>query len=132
MIEETLQQLTAAIKDLTAALKSQPTVTTTVTETPAPAKAKKEKPAAAPAPEPVAEAPKAEPTPAAEPVKEAAPITLADLRAAAQKILDANAAKGTDGVAIIREINTRHGIKKISECPAEKFAAVLLDLQAAT
>jgi len=128
MIEETLNQLTAAIKDLTAALKNQPTatVTATVTESPAPAKAKKEKPVAAPAPEPVAEAPKAEP------VKEAPPITLADLRAAAQKILDSNAAKGTDGVAIIREINTKHGIKKISECPVEKFAAVLLDLQAAT
>ena len=134
MIEETLNQLTAAIKELTAALKNQPApvVTATVTETPAPApvKAKKEKPAAAPAPEPVAETPKVEPTP--EPVKEAPPITVADLRAAAQKILDANAAKGTDGVAIIREINTKHGIKKISECPAEKFAAVLADLQAAT
>lgn len=47
--------------------------------------------------------------------------TIADLRAAAQALLDAN---GNDGSALT-ELNKKYGTKRISEVPADKYAEVI-------
>jgi len=137
MIETKLQELTAAVTQLTTVTEalievlrhqsstttvtSGTTATTTTVEAPKPKKAKApkvEEPAApAPAPEPVPAAP--EPVPAA-----AAPeITLKDLRDAAQAALDAG--KLNDVVAI----NKRFGLKRISDAPVEQYPELLAALK---
>lgn len=96
-------------------VKTAAVETTTVeVEAPKP-KAAKPKPAA---PEPKAETP----PPAAKPD---APITVNDLRDAAQKLLQAGRVK--DIVAI----NTRLGVKRISEAPPEKYAEIMAALNEA-
>jgi len=148
MIETKLQELTAAVTQLTSVTEalievlrhqsstttvtSGTTATTTTVEAPKPKKAKAPKaeepaaPAPAPAPEPVPAAP--EPVPAApEPVPAAAPeITLKDLRDAAQSALDAG--KLNDVVAI----NKRFGLKRISDAPVEQYPELLAALKELT
>jgi outer membrane biosynthesis protein TonB len=85
---------------------------------PAKAPAKATKPAPAPEPEPAAEEAATEDEPAAEPT-----ATLQELRAAAQRCLDAGKLK--DIVAI----NTRYGVRRISEVPADKYAEVIAELE---
>lgn len=138
MIETKIQELTAAVTQLTTvtealieALRHQSstttvtsgtTATTTTVEAPKPKKAKTPKveepaaPAPAPAPEPVPVAP--EPVPAAAPE-----ITLKDLRDAAQTALDAG--KLNDVVAI----NKRFGLKRISDAPVEQYPELLAALK---
>jgi len=139
MIETKLQELTAAVTQLTTVTEalievlrhqsstttvtSGTTATTTTVEAPKPKKAKAPKPeepaAPAPAPEPVPVAP--EPVPAAAPE-----ITLKDLRDAAQAALDAG--KLNDVVAI----NKRFGLKRISDAPVEQYAELLAALKELT
>ena len=141
MIETKIQELTAAVTQLTTvtealieALRHQSstttvtsgtTATTTTVEAPKPKKAKAPKaeepaaPAPAPAPEPVPVAP--EPVPAAAPE-----ITLKDLRDAAQAALDAG--KLNDVVAI----NKRFGLKRISDAPVEQYPELLAALKELT
>lgn len=118
MIEKTIQELTAAIKQLTAALHKSdapqdvelPTVHV--------------KPSNLPSVEPT-------PAPIAEPViMEESPIrtskvTQADLRDVASKLLVQKK------LPEILRINKEHGIRKISECPEEKYEAVYSSLTAA-
>lgn len=47
--------------------------------------------------------------------------TVADVRAAAQALLDAN---GNDGTAL-GELNKKYGTKRISEVPADKYSEVV-------
>jgi hypothetical protein len=54
--------------------------------------------------------------------------TVADVRAAAQALLDAN---GNDGSAL-GELNKKYGTKRISEVPADKFAEVIAELKKLT
>ncbi len=141
MIETKIQELTAAVTQLTTvtealieALRHQSstttvtsgtTATTTTVEAPKPKKAKTPKveepaaPAPAPAPEPVPAAP--EPVPAAAPE-----VTLKDLRDAAQTALDAG--KLNDVVAI----NKRFGLKRISDAPVEQYPELLAALKELT
>lgn len=141
MIETKIQELTAAVTQLTTvtealieALRHQSstttvtsgtTATTTTVEAPKPKKAKAPKveepaaPAPAPAPEPVPAAP--EPVPAAAPE-----VTLKDLRDAAQSALDAG--KLNDVVAI----NKRFGLKRISDAPVEQYPELLAALKELT
>ena len=143
MIETKLQELTAAVTQLTTVTEalievlrhqsstttvtSGTTATTTVVEAPKPKKAKapKVEEPAAPAPAP---APAPEPVPAApEPVPAAAPeVTLKDLRDAAQTALDAG--KLNDVVAI----NKRFGLKRISDAPVEQYPELLAALKELT
>jgi hypothetical protein len=141
MIETKIQELTAAVTQLTTVTEalievlrhqsstttvtSGTTATTTTVEAPKPKKAKAAKseepaaPAPAPAPEPVPVAP--EPVPAAAPE-----ITLKDLRDAAQAALDAG--KLNDVVAI----NKRFGLKRISDAPVEQYPELLAALKELT
>lgn len=144
MIETTIHELTAAIRDLTAALKNRPGAIAapveTIKENPAPASSKrKPAPAPAPTPEPAAEIP-TPPAPAPAPeapaaevplpgtdgeVKAPGKITQADLRDVAQKLLAQKA------LPEILRINKEHGIRRITECPEEKYEAVYEALTAA-
>jgi hypothetical protein len=143
MIETKLQELTAAVTQLTTVTEalievlrhqsstttvtSGTTATTTTVEAPKPKKPKAPKveepaapaPAPAPAPEPVPAAP--EPVPAASPE-----VTLKDLRDAAQAALDAG--KLNDVVAI----NKRFGLKRISDAPVEQYPELLAALKELT
>ena len=75
---------------------------------------------AAPAPAPKAEK---KDTKAPEPKADDKPQpTIADVRAAAQKVLDAGGPKH------IRPLLTKYGVEKISAAPAEKYAEVIADL----
>ena len=136
MIETKLQELTAAVTQLTTVTEalievlrhqsstttvtSGTTATTTTVEAPKP-----KKPKAPKVEEPAAPAPAPEPVPAApEPVPAAAPeITLKDLRDAAQAALDAG--KLNDVVAI----NKRFGLKRISDAPVEQYPELLAALK---
>lgn len=60
------------------------------------------------------------------PADPAAGPTLAELRAAAQALLDAN---GNDGAALA-ELNKKYGTKRISEVPADKYAEVITAINA--
>ena len=136
MIEDTIQNLTAAINGLNETLRSMPftahlgqvkpapvveipkvEANATIAKLKAQAKAAKvETPAPAPAPEPTSA-----PEPVAETTKKA---DLADLTILAQKCLD------FDGLAALRELNAKHGIERISKTPDDKLAAVHADLVA--
>lgn len=132
MLETKIQELTAAVTQLTTAIEAlrAQSVTTTVTsasaattttvDAPKPKKAKApkaEEPAPAPAPEPTPE-PTPEPAPA--PVAE---VTLKDIRDAAQAALDAG--KLNDVVAL----NKRFGLKRISDAPVDQYSAILAALK---
>lgn len=138
MLEQVLADLVLAIKENTAALKSAAVTSATVTvsssDTSAPAvieepkkrgpKPKTETPAAAvPAPAP---APAPAPTP--EPAAVVYP-TVAEVRAAAQALLDANENK--DG-GLFASINTTYGTKKISEVAETVRAEVIAKIKAKT
>ena len=124
MIETKLTELTEAIRQLTAALNTaRPVAAAPIkVEAPAPAPVK-----AAPAPAP-ALAPSAEEV---EDVEEApavpAPgkVTQADLRDAASKLLEQKK------LPEILRINREHGIRRITECPEEKYESVYAALTAA-
>ena len=124
MIETKLTELTEAIRQLTAALNT----VRPVAAAPAPVvPAKVEAPAPAPK---VAPAPAPEPS-AEEDVEEApavpAPgkVTQADLRDAASKLLEQKK------LPEILRINREHGIRRITECPEEKYESVYAALTAA-
>lgn len=129
MLETKIQELTAAVTQLTTvieALRAQmPSTTTTVTsgtaattttvEAPKPKKAKAPKAEEpAPAPEPTPE-PEPAPAPAPAPVAE---VSLKDIRDAAQAALDAG--KLNDVVAL----NKRFGLKRISDAPVDQYSAI--------
>lgn len=107
-IEQAIRDLTTAIDNLSAALKSAKGI-------------------AAPAPavqhdEPVAPMP---PAPRLEPAPVDQPVTEADLRVAAQKLLQAKR------LPDILRINKDFGIRRITECPPDRYAALLDALNAA-
>lgn len=128
MIETKLTELTEAIRQLTVALnmsRSVPAETVTrMTQTVNP-----------PSTPPVA-VPVAAPTPAPQPVAEeeeeeeqpevkVGKITQADLRDAASKLLEQKK------LPEILRINREHGIRRITECPEEKYESVHAALVAA-
>lgn len=130
MLETKIQELTAAVTQLTNAIEalraqsvttsvtSASAATTTTVDAPKPKKPKApkaEEPAPAPAPEPTPE-----PTPEPAPVAE---VTLKDIRDAAQAALDAG--KLNDVVAL----NKRFGLKRISDAPVDQYSAILAALK---
>jgi len=126
-IEQAIRDLTTAIDNLSAALRhAKPAIAQAdddsvkyqMYETPEVAK-----PAEVAAPAPAAPAPAA-PAPAApaEPTKE---VTEADLRVAAQKLLQAKR------LPDILRINKEFGIRRITECPPDRYVALLDALNAA-
>jgi hypothetical protein len=130
MLETKIQELTAAVTQLTTAIEalraqsvttsvtSGTAATTTTVDAPKAKKAKApkaEEPAPAPAPEPTPE-----PTPEPAPVAE---VTLKDIRDAAQAALDAG--KLNDVVAL----NKRFGLKRISDAPVDQYSAILAALK---
>lgn len=130
MLETKIQELTAAVTQLTTAIEAlrAQSVTTSVTSASAattttvdapkakkPKAPKAEEPAPAPAPEPTPE-----PTPEPAPVAE---VTLKDIRDAAQAALDAG--KLNDVVAL----NKRFGLKRISDAPVDQYSAILAALK---
>lgn len=129
MIETKIQELTEAIRQLTVSLNAM----RPMAAAPAPA------PVAAPAPAPVKPAPVPAPVPAPAPEESAediedeetpaapAPgkVTQADLRDAASKLLEQKK------LPEILRINREHGIRRITECPEEKYESVYAALTAA-
>ena len=123
MIETTIQELTAAIKELTVALNNRAAATpAAASEAPASkAKGKATKVEAA-------AAPVVEELPAAGTNAESIPVTKvtqADLRDAAGKLL------AQKRLPDILRINKEHGIRRITECPEDKYEAVFASLNAA-
>ena len=108
-IEQAIRDLTTAIDNLSAALKSA----NGVPVAPAPA-VRHDEPVA-----PMPPAPRLEPAPVDQPVTEA------DLRAAAQKLLQAKR------LPDILRINKDFGIRRITECPPDRYAALFDALNAA-
>ena len=142
MIETTIQELTAAIRELTVALNNNrpvaPRPAPAPTENPvvipynpaefaaAAPKVAKAKAKAEPKPEPVPEpAPVAEPVMAEESPIRTSKVTQADLRDAASKLL------AQKKLPEILRINRDHGIRRITECPEEKYESVYNALTAA-
>lgn len=147
MIENTIQELTAAIRELTVALNNNRNAAPRPSPAPAenpvviphnsaeivsaapklePVKPAKAKAKAEPKPEPVPEpAPAAEPVMAEESPIRAAKVTQADLRDAASKLL------AQKKLPEILRINRDHGIRRITECPEEKYESVYNALTAA-
>ena len=134
MIETKLTELTEAIRQLTAALNHR-NVATPAPAPVAPAKVEAPAPAlkakAVPAPEPVAPAKVEAPAEEVEEEEElpAVPapgkVTQADLRDAASKLLEQKK------LPEILRINREHGIRRITECPEEKYESVYAALTAA-
>jgi len=122
MIETTLKELTTAIRDLTVALNNRSTTTTMVPEPKATHVPVAPTPAPAPAPAPVAEDIEDEETPA---VPAPGKVTQADLRDAASKLLEQKK------LPEILRINREHGIRRITDCPEEKYESVYAALTAA-
>lgn len=126
MIETKLTELTEAIRQLTAALNTARPVAAAPIKVEAPAPAPvpvKAAPAPAPAPEPSAEEVEdVEETPA---VPAPGKVTQADLRDAASKLLEQKK------LPEILRINREHGIRRITECPEEKYESVYAALTAA-
>jgi len=126
MIETTLKELTTAIRELTVALNNRSTTTTVVPE---------------PKPASVTVAPTLTPTPTATPTLTPVPeptqpveakvtipagkVTQADLRDAASQLLMAKR------LPDILAINQQFGIKRITECPEDKYEQVFAALNAA-
>jgi hypothetical protein len=128
MIETTLKELTTAIRELTVALNNRSTTTTVVPE-PKPASV-----TVAPTLTPTPTAtPTATPTPTPEPTQPveakvtipAGKVTQADLRDAASQLLMAKR------LPDILAINQQFGIKRITECPEDKYEQVFAALNAA-
>lgn len=141
MIETTIQELTAAIRELTVALNNsrpvatRPTPSTsdspvvvpflpvdTAPAAPAPKPAKAKAPKPEPEPEPL---PTPEPVMAEESPVKVGKVTQADLRDAAAKLL------AQKKLPEILRINREHNIRRITECPEEKYESVYNALNAA-
>jgi len=124
MIETTLKELTAAIRELTVALNNRSTTTTVVPEP---------KPASVTVAPTLTPTPTATPTPTPEPTQPveakvtipAGKVTQADLRDAASQLLMAKR------LPDILAINQQFGIKRITECPEDKYEQVFAALNAA-
>ena len=133
MIETTIQELTAAIRELTVALNNNRPAAPRPAPAPAPVevadaapKPAKTKAKAEPKPEPVPEpAPVAEPVMAEESPIRTSKVTQADLRDAASKLL------AQKKLPEILRINRDHGIRRITVCPEEKYESVFNALTAA-
>ena len=133
MIETTIQELTAAIRELTVALNNNRPAASRPAPAPAPVevvdaapKPAKTKAKAEPKPESVPEpAPVAEPVMAEESPIRTSKVTQADLRDAASKLL------AQKKLPEILRINRDHGIRRITECPEEKYESVFNALTAA-
>ena len=126
MIETKLTELTEAIRQLTAALNTARPVAAAPIKVEAPAPAPvpvKAAPAPAPAPEPSAE--EVEDVEEAPAVPAPGKVTQADLRDAASKLLEQKK------LPEILRINREHGIRRITECPEEKYESVYAALTAA-
>lgn len=108
-IEQALRDLTTAIDNLSVAIKSAKGI------------------ALVPTPSVTHEAAVAEipPAPSLEPAPVDQPVTEADLRVAAQKLLHAKR------LPDILRINKDFGIRRITECPPDRYAALLDALNAA-
>jgi len=124
MIETTLKELTTAIRELTVALNNRSTTTTVVPEP---------KPASVTVTPTLTPTPTATPTPTPEPTQPveakvtipAGKVTQADLRDAASQLLMAKR------LPDILAINQQFGIKRITECPEDKYEQVFAALNAA-
>jgi hypothetical protein len=124
MIETTLKELTTAIRELTVALNNRSTTTTVVPEP---------KPASVTVAPTLTPTPTATPTPTPEPTQPveakvtipAGKVTQADLRDAASQLLMAKR------LPDILAINQQFGIKRITECPEDKYEQVFAALNAA-
>lgn len=128
MIETKLTELTEAIRQLTAALNTaRPVAAAPIkVEAPAPAPAPvKVAPAPAPAPAPEPSAEEVEDVEEAPAVPAPGKVTQADLRDAASKLLEQKK------LPEILRINREHGIRRITECPEEKYESVYAALTAA-
>ena len=147
MIEEDIQKLTAAITQLTTTaealletLRSRTTAISVIDElrtkpdalmgklaeaieepAPKPKKAKAPK-IEEPKPEP-APAPAAEPAPAPEAPAATSGVSLANIRAAAQKALD------NGKVQQIVAINKQYGLKRVSDASPDQYAEILAKLE---
>lgn len=122
MLETKIQELTAAVTQLTTAIEAlrAQSVTTSVTSGTAATTTTVDAPKAKKAKAPKAEEPTPEPTPEPAPVAE---VTLKDIRDAAQAALDAG--KLNDVVAL----NKRFGLKRISDAPVDQYSAILAALK---
>lgn len=118
MIEEQLQSLIEAVNRLTDALNSRQTQTVMVASAPSVVAEEAPKPKAKAKPEPAVETPAPIPVPSAK-------LTANDLRALAQKLLDA------DKLPAILAINKTYGVKRITEAPVEKYPEIHAALTAA-
>ena len=124
MIETTLKELTTAIRELTVALNNRSTTTTVVPEP---------KPASVTVAPTLTPTLTATPTPTPEPTQPveakvtipAGKVTQADLRDAASQLLMAKR------LPDILAINQQFGIKRITECPEDKYEQVFAALNAA-
>lgn len=124
MIETTLKELTTAIRELTVALNNRSTTTTVVPEP---------KPASVTVAPTLTPSLTATPTPTPEPTQPieakvtipAGKVTQADLRDAASQLLMAKR------LPDILAINQQFGIKRITECPEDKYEQVFAALNAA-
>lgn len=122
MIEKTIQELTAAIKQLTAALNKSDA--SQDAELPAGVHVIHVKSSNLSPVEPTP-APIVEPAMMEESPIRTSKVTQADLRDVASKLLVQKK------LPEILRINKEHGIRKISECPEEKYEAVYNSLTAA-
>lgn len=126
MIETKLTELTEAIRQLTAALNTARPVPAAPIKVEAPAPAPvKAAPAPAPAPAPEPSAEEVEDVEEAPAVPAPGKVTQADLRDAASKLLEQKK------LPEILRINREHGIRRITECPEEKYESVYAALTAA-
>jgi hypothetical protein len=124
MIETTLKELTTAIRELTVALNNRSTTTTVVPEP---------KPASVTVAPTLTPTLTLTPTPTPEPTQPveakvtipAGKVTQADLRDAASQLLMAKR------LPDILAINQQFGIKRITECPEDKYEQVFAALNAA-
>lgn len=118
---EVLAALVAAIQANTEALKGAAVS--------APAEEKKSRGRPAKTETPAAPAAEPAPAPAPAPVTPSPPaLTVADVRAAATALLDAN---GNDGTPLTA-LNAKYGVKRISEVAADKYAEVIEELKRLT
>lgn len=111
MIEETIALLTKAVQENTAALNALRTgAPAAAAASESAAKVKKEKPA---------------PEEKTKPVDTKPAFTKQDVRDAAQKLLDLQRAD------LIRPINSKYGVARVSEVDESKYGEVIADMTAA-
>lgn len=127
MIETKIQELTEAIRQLTVSLNSMRSVAPATVSAPAAPVVTKPTPASItpppPAPAPSTEEAEEEEAPLELPTPNK--VTQADLRDVASKLLEQKK------LPEILRINREHGIRRITECPEEKYESVYAALSAA-